>query len=204
MTTRMAKYLGFAIFSGVLVSGLFLERATVKAREPSSPESAFGTYVDTKGNITLPPNFLIDWPSMGSWSVLENGTIADIHNVYAPRSVIEHYKKNHEFPDGAIIVKEVRHARGAPHTTGEAFWVDDVKVWFVMVRDRQGRFPENPLWGEGWGWALFKGGDPMKQVATNYKEDCLQCHVPAKDNDWIYVYAYPVLGDDIVKHAPPR
>jgi hypothetical protein len=43
------------------------------------------------------------------------------------------------------------------------------------------------LWGDGWGWALFKADVPDKQVATDYKKDCLDCHVPAKSTDWIYV-----------------
>ena len=202
MARRTAAYIGFALVCGLLVTISIFKQA--KPKGAGEPESAYGTYVDAKGNITLPPNFLIDWPALGTWSVLKDGTVDDIHNVYAPGSVIEYYQKNKEFPDGAIIVKEVRHARGAPHTTGNAFWVDDVKVWFVMVRDRKGRFPNNPLWGEGWGWALFNGGDRTKQVSTDYKQDCLHCHVPVKNTEWIYVYAYPVLGNDVLKYAPSR
>ena len=48
-------------------------------------------------------------------------------------------------------------------------------------------------WGDGWGWALFKSDSPDKPVATDYKRDCLGCHVPAKADDWIYVKGYPVL-----------
>jgi hypothetical protein len=31
-------------------------------------------------------------------------------------------------------------------------------------------------------------------VATDYKKDCLTCHIPAKADDWIYVKGYPVLN----------
>ena len=65
--------------------------------------------------------------------------------------------------------------------------------WFVLIKDEKHRFPNNPLWGDGWGWALFKADAPDKQVATDYKKDCLDCHVPAKSTDWIYVKGYPVL-----------
>jgi cytochrome c len=168
-----------------------------------SPEnSAFGKYVDAKGNIRLPENFATDWTFTGTWAITEEGAVPDLHNVYMEKWVIEHYRKNKTFPDGATIIKEVRHARGADHTTGQAHWVTDVKVWFVMVRDKTNRFPDNPLWGDGWGWALFNGDDRNKQVATNYKSDCLGCHIPAKKNEWIYVYAYPLLGMDAVKLAP--
>jgi len=81
----------------------------------------------------------------------------------------------------------------AQMTTGDAHWATTTKVWFVMIKDDKGRYPGNPLWGDGWGWALFKSDAPDKQVATNYKKDCLGCHVPAQSTDWVYVHGYPVL-----------
>jgi hypothetical protein len=78
-------------------------------------------------------------------------------------------------------------------TTGDAHWATATKVWFVMIKDEKNRFHNNPLWGDGWGWALFKSDAPDKQVATNYKKDCLGCHVPAQSTDWVYVQGYPVL-----------
>ncbi len=175
----------------------------ISAREPARGHAAFTTYVDAKGNITLPKNFATDWTFMGTWAVAEDGKVADVHNVYAPKEVIERYRETGDFDDGAVVVKEVRHARGAEHTTGQAYWAEGVKVWFVMVRDKVGRFPGNPLWGDGWGWALFNGDNPEKQTATDYKTDCLGCHVPAQQTNWFYVYAYPLLGADAAKHAPP-
>ena len=78
-------------------------------------------------------------------------------------------------------------------TTGDAHWASGIVQWFVLIKDEKHRFPNNPLWGDGWGWALFKADAPDKQVATDYKKDCLDCHVPAKSTDWIYVKGYPVL-----------
>ena len=57
-------------------------------------------------------------------------------------------------------------------------------------------YPDNKLWGDGWGWALFKADAPDKQVATDYKKDCLGCHVPAKSTDWTYIQGYPVLKSE--------
>ena len=62
-----------------------------------------------------------------------------------------------------------------------------------MIKDTQDRYPDNPLWGDGWGWALFQPGKEGN-VATNYKTDCLGCHIPAKDTDWVYIEAYPTLA----------
>ena len=62
-----------------------------------------------------------------------------------------------------------------------------------MIKDANGRFADNPLWGDGWGWALYKPDDPLKNVATDYSKDCISCHVPAKATDWVYIEAYPTL-----------
>ena len=43
-------------------------------------------------------------------------------------------------------------------------------MWFVMIKDEKGRYPGNPLWGDGWGWALFKTDAPDKQIATTTRE----------------------------------
>jgi cytochrome c len=68
-------------------------------------------------------------------------------------------------------------------------------VWFVVVKDRGNRFPGNPFWGDGWGWALFKSNAPYTQTARDYKQDCLNCHVPARETDYIYTQGYPAIHD---------
>jgi len=92
----------------------------------------------------------------------------------------------------------LRAAGAADYTTGSnvSFATDRLKQWFVMIKDEEGRFVGNPIWGDGWGWALYKPDDKETNVASNYKTDCLGCHVPAKSNDWVYVEAYPSLSRD--------
>jgi cytochrome c len=165
--------------------------------------SAYGRYVDETGNISLPQDFATTWAHLGTWALVEDDLVPDLHSVYAPRSVVEYFRKHREFPDGAMLVKELRHAKGSDHTTGRAFWAtDDVIVWFAMVKDDKQRFSDNPIWGDGWGWALFDGEDRSTQIATDYEAECLSCHVPAEKMDWSYVYAYPVLGDSTKKYVP--
>lgn len=176
----------------------------VKAPEGSAAWSAFDTYVDEQGNISNPKDVIETWVHLGTVAIHEEKSIADLHSTYAPRWAVDYFKANGNFPDGAMLVKEVRHARGSTLTTGSAYWADDVVVWFVMVKDAKNRFPDNPLWGEGWGWALFNGDDHDKQVAQSYTDECLGCHVPVKDNDWIYTYTYyPLFGESVRKLAPP-
>lgn len=167
--------------------------------------ATYSTLVDAQGTISRPQGYAETWMHIGTWTVANEGGAGNgMHHVYTTPDVVEHYKKDGTFPDGAVLVKEVRNSRNAPMTTGQAHWATTPNVWFVMVKDTKGRFPDNPLWGDGWGWALFKADDPNTQVATEYKTDCLGCHIPAKRSDWVYTYGYQrVLGSKSVAFEPP-
>jgi hypothetical protein len=62
-----------------------------------------------------------------------------------------------------------------------------------LVKDTEGRFSSNPLWGDGWGWALFNVDQPDRPITQNYKAECLGCHIPARSDDWIYINGYSLL-----------
>ena len=79
-------------------------------------------------------------------------------------------------------------------TTGEISHATETEGWFIMIKDAEGRFKGNALWGDGWGWALFKADDPAATVTENYKDECIPCHVPAEKDDWVYLRGYPELN----------
>lgn len=162
---------------------------------PSLAVDNFSVYVDASGAITLPQDFRKTMSHLGSWFVPE-GDASGFHDVYTEAESVEAYRKNGKFPDGATLVKELRPARSGSYTTGEQvrYAEQSIKQWFVMIKDSKGRFADNGSWGDGWGWALFKTDAPTKNASANYKQDCLGCHTPAKQNDWVYVEAYPTLS----------
>lgn len=148
--------------------------------------------VDKEGNIRKPADYRDRYELLGTYTVVDpKGN--QMHVTYATPGTAAYYRKTGKFPDGAVLVKEIFGTDHAKLTTGDAYWASGIQVWFVQIKDEKGRFPKNPLWGDGWGWALFKGDAPDKQVATDYKKDCLGCHVPAKSTDWTYIEGYPVL-----------
>jgi hypothetical protein len=148
--------------------------------------------VDKMGNIHKPNDYRDLYQALGAYMVLDpKGN--QMHMTYVSPGAAEYYRRNKKFADGTVLVKEVFGTDHAQLTTGDANWAADTKVWFVLIKDAKGRFPNNSLLGAGWGWALFKSDAPDKQVAVDYKKDCLGCHVPAKADDWIYVRGYPVL-----------
>lgn len=151
-------------------------------------------WVSAEGAIALPEGFET-WPTLGAWATQPQPgeAVNELHQVYVSPGAIEAYRANGDFPDGTVMVKEVRNAESAALTTGQASYATAPAVWFVMVRDSSARHAGNPLWAEGWGWALFEAADRGKQVAASYEAACQQCHIPAKDTNWIYADAYPVL-----------
>ncbi|GAC33046.1 cytochrome P460 family protein [Paraglaciecola polaris] len=150
--------------------------------------------VDDDGIPQLPENFR-SWEFLGAFSGLaadKNGS-HEMHTVYASPGTVEYYQQNNAYPDAAVLVKEVLETDTENLTTGRISYATKTKGWFVWIKDSKGRFPESKLWGDGWGWAFYAAGDKPKLQTTDYKTDCLGCHVPAKDTDYSYVRGYPVL-----------
>jgi hypothetical protein len=191
--TSPAIVVAIGFLTYVALVGATANNHHVIAAEQSN--DSFSPYVDSKGNISLPQDYKQIWAHLGSWAVAKKkgSDVHEMHDVYTPRENITAYNKTGKFPDGAVLVKEVRHSESKRMTTGHSAWSTDIKVWFVMIKDQQGRFEDSDHWGDGWGWALFEAKNPKKNVSVSYDSTCLSCHIPAEDTDWIYVNGYPDL-----------
>ena len=185
---RSIRLTGIGVASAI-IAGLSLSAIAA--------DDSFSPYVDEQGNISFPDGFRTSMVHLGSWFVHEGGE-SGFHDVYTEEESVAAYRETGKFPDGATIVKELRASDAGTYTTGEnvSYATDGLKQWFVMIKDEKGRFADNPIWGDGWGWALYKPDDKGTNVASSYKTDCLGCHVPAKSNDWVYTEAYPTLSKE--------
>ena len=187
MKTRLQKQL----LAGLSTMLLFFATGSVAIAKDKS----FSPHVDSKGNIQFPKGFRTSMVHLGSWFVPE-GDASGFHDVYTEKESVVVFRKTGKFPDGATLVKELRASSAGTYSTGSGVtYSTTIKQWFVMIKDTSNRFTDNPLWGNGWGWALFKTDSLDKNSASDYKMDCLGCHVPAKDKDWIYTEAYPMLTE---------
>jgi cytochrome c len=176
--------------AGLLLLG-FAARASVFLAQDNR---GFSPYVDGRGAIRLPEGFREKWVHLGSWFVPdEKAPGYGVHDVYTQPETVAAYKRDGEFPDSAVLVKEIRKIRARMLTTGPASWAGENAVWFVMIRDKAGRFRNHPNWGDGWGWALFEAKDPAKNVSLSYRKDCTSCHTPARKTNWVFVEGYPTL-----------
>jgi hypothetical protein len=188
--------------AGVLCVALAGLSVTVAASAYGQTETrlpykgATAAVVDGKGNMHVPADYRTTYQMLGSWAVAADSGPGSkqLHVVYASPGTIAAYRKTGHFPDGTVLVKEVYKTNTNSMTTGTVSSAGTLSGWFVMVRDDVGRFPENKLWGDGWGWSWFDAADPRKTTSTDYKKDCQGCHIPAQASDWIYTTGYPPLG----------
>ena len=170
--------------------------AVLAAGTAAAQDFDLDTYgaVGPSGEIRVPDvDYRSDWVALGNWITNGENFADEIHTVYAQREAVEGYRANGVFPDGTVVVKELLSAEAQDMTTGFISHATELNGWFVMVKDSQGRFPNNPLWGEGWGWAQFTADVPKQTFTENYADECLACHVPAQDTDWLYTWGYPAL-----------
>jgi len=119
------------------------------------------------------------WSYLGARAVQGADGAEELHVVYTQCSSIEAYREIGRFPEGTVLITEVRKAASGAPTTGRIDWSNEAVLWFVMIKDGAGRFAGNPLWAEGWGWALFLAEGPATDIASNFRDDCMACPEPA-------------------------
>ena len=151
--------------------------------------------VDGHGTLHVPSGYRAAYEFLGTWAIAVDKGVGsrEIHNVYATPGTIAAYHGGRHFPEGTVLIKEVYATSTGPMTTGTVSHAQTLKGWFVMVKDSQNSHRGHMLWGDGWGWSWFDAGNPAKTTSTNYRQDCLSCHVPARETDWVYTSGYPAL-----------
>jgi hypothetical protein len=188
---KIRVVLGVIGMLAAVMMGAYGQTGTPAANDEQQPEAV----VDAQGNLRVPTDYRARYQFLGSWAVAadEGQGSKDLHLVYASPGAVAAFRKDGHFPDGTILVKEVYDTATESMTTGTVSHAQTLAGWFVMVRDSRNTHAGNKLWGNGWGWSWFDAADPSKTTSTDYKADCLTCHIPAKSTDWIYTPGYPVL-----------
>ena len=157
-----------------------------------TPLDGFDRFVRPDGSFHFPgPSARDGLAHLGSWFVPE-GDARGFHHVYTQPEALTAFRETGAFPDGAVLLKEIVRHRVGDYTTGRnVASAADTAQWFLMVKDKAGRFPNHPLWQEGWGWALFEARAPTVNATKSFAADCQGCHLPARGTDWVYMQGYP-------------
>ena len=86
-------------------------------------------------------------------------------------------KKGGPYPDGTIFLTDLHDFTVADGSTTEG----KLKGLGMMVKDAKKYAATG-----GWGFQFFAEGDPKKAVVTDAANQCFSCHVPRKDQDYVY------------------
>ena len=99
--------------------------------------------VDASGNLRVPADYRTAYQFLGSWAVAADQSQGskEIHAVYASPGASAGYRKNGRFADGSVLVKEVFEATSGAMTTGTVSHAQNLKGWFVLVKDSKNSHP---------------------------------------------------------------
>ena len=183
---------------GVLAAALYVgSQGSAAPQSVPGSTAGLGKYVDNDGTIHLPEDYRLKWVHLGSWYVEDkDSSPGEVHDVYTEPETVAAFRNSGKWPVGATLVKEIRASEKGKMTTGNVHWDGPIKQWFVMVKDKDTpTFPDNPNWGLGWGWGLYKIDNPKKNISDDYTTDCKVCHQPARQTDWVFSHGYPILSE---------
>ncbi|OHX36675.1 hypothetical protein BJL95_01990 [Methylomonas sp. LWB] len=184
--------------------GFVLLAASATALAGDGIADTFTTLVSANGTIRAPDDVRGRWVHLGSWLVSDPQAPGyGFHDVYTQADAAAEFRRGGRFPDGTVLVKEIRAIGRQALSTGQADYASAIKLRFVMVKDAKRRFPGHRDWADGWGWALFDTKSPQANISQGYQVSCQNCHLPAKATDGVYLQAYPTLSAPGTETAGP-
>ena len=174
------------------VIGLTLSLGGIAYANNYPIDKVYAQLVDEQGNIAFPADFQQSLIHLGTTAVMsESMRVQNLNGIYTQAEALNAYNQTGLWPDGTLFVKDVKLVSSERLTTGLVYHQQANDVFFVMIKDTQGRFANSPHWGEGWGGAMFDA-TPKVNVSEN-KAQCQACHAPRRENDWLYTDQYPAL-----------
>ena len=135
--------------------------------------------------IVLPPGYK-DWRVISVSDRSDNKTLRAILGndiaVQAARA-----GKTNPWPDGAILGKLVW--KNATHGNWPTATVPGAFVHAEFMQKDSVKYAATG----GWGYARWLGMDqkPYGKDAS-FVQECVGCHTPVKDNDWVYTHPAPI------------
>jgi hypothetical protein len=162
----------------------------------ASAAAAGPAIFNDKGELLLPQNYR-EWVMVGTQvtpNELNDGKapFTETRIVYIDPESYAHWKNTGEFPDGAMMVKELVSvgAREGPGS-GNGYFMGEYIGLEASVKDAK-RFANEP---GNWAYYIFYVPDqPLVAAAMNFPTaDCAACHQDNAEQDMVFTQFYPVL-----------
>lgn len=156
----------------------------------------------SNGELALPTDYHT-WVFLGAPLTphsLNNGKAGfpEFHNVYIHPEAYKAYRKNGQFPEGTILLKELQltlqgtNADGSrTEASGRGYFPGARNGIDISVKDSQ-RFKDT----NGWGFFNYGHHAPpyAKTAAAAPKKDCAACHIANGDNMVFTQFYAPILN----------
>ena len=149
------------------------------------------------GNQLVRPENYHDWVFVGSSLGMSysqgsssSGDAPDFHNVYIQPETYRQFASSGTFPDGTMLVMEIRSAGSNASINKQGHFEDRLTGLDVAVKSAS-HFPEK--------WAYFNFDGPngtfLSQAKPLPKDHCWSCHNAHGAADNVFVQFYPVLRE---------
>jgi Cytochrome P460 len=166
----------------------------VNAAEMKAEASA--AVFDKDGSLKRPTGYR-EWIFVGTPLTpndMNDGKAAfpEFHNVYIDPTSWAYWKKNGEFRDGTILVKELVSVGSKSAASGKGYFEGEYIGLEATVKDSK-HFASAPG-----NWAYFRfTNDDLKTLkntaAAQPVANCSSCHQPNAQHDFVFTQYYPVL-----------
>jgi hypothetical protein len=103
--------------------------------------------------------------------------LGGMHNVYINSTGEAALKKGGAYPDKTMFATDLH-----DFTISDGSYVEGARKGIAVMVKSSRKYASTG----GWGFQFFAGGDPKKPVVTDATKQCFECHVPRKDNDYVY------------------
>ena len=150
-----------------------------------------------QGDVLERPTDYREWIYVGTPVTpndMNNGKAAfpEHHNVYIDPVSWSHWKKNGEFRDGTILVKELVSVGAKAAVSGQGYFQGEFVGLEATIKSKS-HFPDEP---GNWAYFSFSSKDhkSLTKTATAFPTtSCNACHQNSAADDFVFTQYYPVL-----------
>lgn len=188
MKERLTRFLAITLLTAAVLAGSVSLLATTPPPQNGKP----GFTADGK---LLQPAGYREWIYVGTPLTPNDlnppeAPFPEFHNVYIHPADYAHFRRTGEFPDGAVLIKELVSVGSKEASSGAGYFMGEFIGLEAAVKDSK-RFKSDPGY---WGYFSFGHSYPLAEASAKQPvSGCNACHQTNAAEDWVFTQYYPVL-----------